>query len=185
MMLITESAVLATIGAGGGILLALAGLDALVAVSPTNLPRMDNVTIDLSVLLFVMVTAVACTLIFGLLPAFRGAQADPNQALQSGARGSTRRTTTTSRLLVAVEVAWCDDFSLDRRSVVSLFGNIREREAGRQRRGLHRVAFGSRIPRRHALLPRRCICSPKHCQAYDVAGVSGFKSRNNRAKDSW
>ncbi len=105
MMLMTESAVLSIAAALGGIGLAYVGLDALIAMSPANLPRTEAVTIDTTVLLFATGASIACTFLFGLVPAFRGSEANPNLVLQTGARGAAHRATATSRLLVVTEVA--------------------------------------------------------------------------------
>ncbi len=70
--LLTESLVLA--GAGGlfGLLLADAGLKALIAFGPQDLPRLAEAHIDGQVLLFALSLSVLAAVISGLWPAFQG-----------------------------------------------------------------------------------------------------------------
>ncbi len=104
-MLLAESAVLSVIGTIGGVGLAVAGLDALIALSPSNLPRAELITIDGAVLAFAIAVSAACTIGFGLLPAFQGSRTDPLHALQSTPRGATSHGWLANRLLVTLEVA--------------------------------------------------------------------------------
>lgn len=86
--ILTESAVLALLGGALGVALALAGTDALVALAPAGTPRIDAVGVDARVLVFTAVVTVAVGLLFGMLPAFRAARADLNDALKEGGRGA-------------------------------------------------------------------------------------------------
>ncbi|MGH7476613.1 MAG: ABC transporter permease, partial [Longimicrobiales bacterium] len=67
--LLTESLVLAVIGLGIGLLLAWWGVEALRALSPGDIPRLDEITIDGATLLFALALTFATTLLFGLAPA--------------------------------------------------------------------------------------------------------------------
>jgi putative ABC transport system permease protein len=67
--LLTESAILSIAGAIGGILLAMWARDAIVALSPASVPRIDDVQVDLSVLGFALGLATITALAFGLVPA--------------------------------------------------------------------------------------------------------------------
>src|SRR5262249_29670376 len=66
--LLTESVLLALIGAAGGSLLALWGVQALLALSPTDLPRLGEVSVNARVLLFTLVVASLTGILFGLAP---------------------------------------------------------------------------------------------------------------------
>ena len=66
---LTENLLLATIGGGAGLLLAIWGTRALVAISPANIPRLDSVSIDARVVLFLVGVTVFTSVVFGLLPA--------------------------------------------------------------------------------------------------------------------
>jgi putative ABC transport system permease protein len=83
--LITESAVLALIAAGAGLLLAKWGSDFLVALAPGNIPRLAESGIDGPVLLFTLGVSVASSLLFGLAPALQIARVDLNEILKQSA----------------------------------------------------------------------------------------------------
>lgn len=87
--LLTESVVLAVCGGIAGIILARWGLDALLALAPTSLPRISEIHLDSGVLLFSLALSVVTGLVFGIAPAWLAARADVNEALKQGTRGST------------------------------------------------------------------------------------------------
>jgi putative ABC transport system permease protein len=87
--LLTESVVLAVCGGVAGVILARWGLDSLLALAPTNLPRISEIHLDSGVLLFSLALSVATGLVFGIAPAWLAARADVNEALKQGTRGST------------------------------------------------------------------------------------------------
>lgn len=66
---LTESLLLAIIGAAAGLLLATAALRVLVAAAPPQLPRVSEIGIDGRVLAFTMALSVLSALAFGLAPA--------------------------------------------------------------------------------------------------------------------
>jgi putative ABC transport system permease protein len=69
--LVAENAIVAFAGAGLGILLAGWGVDAIVALSPVDVPRLGQVSLGGRVLAFAVVLALLSTLTCGLLPALR------------------------------------------------------------------------------------------------------------------
>ena len=83
--LMTESALLAIVGGVLGVGLAYFGLRWLVAVAPANLPRLDEVHVDARVLWFAVFVSMLTGMLFGTLPAWRVAHAEPQQALKAGA----------------------------------------------------------------------------------------------------
>jgi predicted permease len=87
--LLTESLLLAAFGCVFGIILAVWGVDALVALSPDKLPRLQAVHIDARVLLFAVLITVLTSILFGLAPALATVRADINHSLKDGDRGST------------------------------------------------------------------------------------------------
>ena len=106
-LLLGESLLLSIAGGLLGLLLALWGTDALIALAPENIPRLNEVGIDVRVFSFTLIIAVITGVIFGVIPALQSAKPDLNKALKEGTRGSTggvagKRTRST---LVAVEVA--------------------------------------------------------------------------------
>ena len=83
---LTENLLLATLGAGAGLLLALAGTKALVALSPASIPRVDLVSIDTHAVLFLLGITVLTTVLFGLVPAMRAVVGNLSGALKEGGR---------------------------------------------------------------------------------------------------
>jgi predicted permease len=87
--LLTESVLLAVVGGGLGVGLAMVVTRLLLAVEPGALPRTFEVKPDLAVLLFGLIISVATGIGFGLLPAIDAARADLQGALKEGGRGTS------------------------------------------------------------------------------------------------
>ena len=106
IQLITECGVLAI---GGGLLgLGLAwGLQrALVAVAPASIPRLDQITLDWTVVGYTFAISLLAGLAFGLVPALRGARGAPADTLKEGGRtGHHGGSHHVRRALVVAEVA--------------------------------------------------------------------------------
>ncbi len=103
--LLTESVVLALIGGIVGVLLAHWSMDMLTAASLANLPRIDEVRIDRSVLAFSALLALLSGCVFGLAPALASSKPDLNRSLKDSARGSTAQRHRIRDGLVVAEVA--------------------------------------------------------------------------------
>ena len=104
--LITESLLLAVLGAALGLFLAYYGLSALKATLPADTPRLTDVSVDASVLIFTAVLAVVTGLLFGLLPALGASRVDVNKSLKAGGEKSgTARAHRLSGGLIVGEVA--------------------------------------------------------------------------------
>jgi len=86
---LTESVALSCCGAVLGLLLAVAGTRELAHLHAFNLPLLESVRIDGSALLFTLLAAVGCGVLFGLLPALRGTSLSLREGLQDGGRGSS------------------------------------------------------------------------------------------------
>jgi predicted permease len=86
--LLTESTVIAIAASAAGLALAWWGVDALVAMAPDGIPRLEQTAIDPVVLAFTLVTALASAILFGLAPALRAARADVQTVLKEGGRGA-------------------------------------------------------------------------------------------------
>jgi predicted permease len=69
--LMTESVLLATTGGVAGVVLAAAGVRALKALSPGQIPRLDEVGLDATAVLFALAISMVTALLFGLAPAFQ------------------------------------------------------------------------------------------------------------------
>ena len=84
--LLTESTLLGLLGGTAGLLLAKASLWVVRTVNPGNIPRLDVIGIDGSVLAFTLVVSVLTGLVFGLAPAWRSLRVDLNTTLKMGGR---------------------------------------------------------------------------------------------------
>lgn len=106
--LLTESLCLSFAGGAFGLMLARWGVDALVALSPENMPRMNEVRIDTMVLGFTWLVTVLSGVLFGLFPALHPL-ISLNESLKEGGRsgGGGRRRQSTRQLLIVTEVALC------------------------------------------------------------------------------
>ena len=80
---------------------------AVVASAPVDLPRLDEVHLDVRALLFTAAVSVVAGLLFGLIPAWRAARSEPQDALRGGGRSATqgRGGLRVSEILVTTEVA--------------------------------------------------------------------------------
>ena len=86
---LTESLLLALLAAGIGILLAGWGLKLIKFYGAGQLPRLDEVQIDLPVLIFTVVVSILTAVIFSLLPAMNASRPDINEVLKAGAKTAT------------------------------------------------------------------------------------------------
>jgi predicted permease len=84
--LLIESVMLGLIGGVVGVGLAYAGVRFLVAIGPSNLPRLNEITIDARTLGFAFILSLLSGLLFGLIPALKYAQPGTGSALQSAGR---------------------------------------------------------------------------------------------------
>jgi ABC-type antimicrobial peptide transport system permease subunit len=84
--LLVESVVISLCGGLTGVLLAYGLLRAMARLAPLDIPRMEDATIDGSVLLFAVGLSVVTGLLFGVLPAWRMSELEPVQALRDGTR---------------------------------------------------------------------------------------------------
>ena len=70
-----ESALVATAGGAAGLVCASAATELLMAMRPAGLPRLETVSFDWTVLLFLIVTVAVVAVLVGIVPALRGARA--------------------------------------------------------------------------------------------------------------
>ncbi|HET6648048.1 MAG TPA: ABC transporter permease, partial [Pyrinomonadaceae bacterium] len=106
-LLLVESLMLSLAGGLLGLLFALWGTDALMAFTPDNIPRMNEVGVDARVFGFTLAVSLLTGIVFGLIPAIHASKPDLNEALKEGSRGAMGSSAgkRTRSVLVAVEVA--------------------------------------------------------------------------------
>ncbi|HSR41276.1 MAG TPA: ABC transporter permease, partial [Longimicrobiales bacterium] len=105
---VAESGLLAGAGAILGLLLAHQGIRALLAFGPANLPRIEQIDVDGTVLAFTAGITVVAALVFGLIPVLRSRGPGTAAVLRDGYRGSTdgRSGHRARKLLVVSQVAF-------------------------------------------------------------------------------
>lgn len=105
--LLFESLVLSLLGSAIGLGLAYAALRALVAAAPVGLPRLNEIGVNGTVLLFTLGIAIASSLIFGAVPVFKYAGRRLNSGLREGGRSQSagRERHRARSTLVVVQVA--------------------------------------------------------------------------------
>jgi putative ABC transport system permease protein len=109
--LLTESLLLSLTGGALGLALGMAGIRALLAINPGNIPRIGPhgalVTMDGRVLVFTILVALATGVLFGLFPALQASRIDLNTSLKenSGRSGTGAHSNKTRSLLVTAEIS--------------------------------------------------------------------------------
>jgi predicted permease len=103
--LLTESLLLSVLGGGLGLLLALRGTRAAVALLGPSIPRAGEIGIDTRVLLFTASISLLAGLLFGLAPSLRSSRYDGPDALKQGGRGAVGAGHRTQGVFVVVELA--------------------------------------------------------------------------------
>ena len=87
--LLTESLMLAVVGGALGLVLAFVGMKAVVAMAPANVPRVNLLTVDRSVIFFTFLVSVVTGVLFGLVPALRASRTNLQDTLKEGGRTGT------------------------------------------------------------------------------------------------
>jgi putative ABC transport system permease protein len=91
-----ESLVLTLVAAAAGVLLAVVGLKTLIAIAPSDIPRLTDVSLDLRVLGVTLAVSLVVAVVFSLLPTFQARSVDLQSTLKdeswhgSGGRSRTR-----------------------------------------------------------------------------------------------
>jgi putative ABC transport system permease protein len=104
---LTESLLLGILGGSVGLLLAIWGTHALVALSPPDIPRVETVTIDARVAWFLFSVTLLTSVGFGLVPALQSSTFNLNDSLKEGGRANSEgiRRNRFSSFLVGSEFA--------------------------------------------------------------------------------
>jgi putative ABC transport system permease protein len=104
---LTEASLLSLIGGAFGILLAYWGLNGLLALAPANLPRLENVSLNLPVLLFSLAAVFLVSMALAVFTSLRSISRDSSDALGEGNRGGigSRNKQRIGRALAAAQLA--------------------------------------------------------------------------------
>jgi predicted permease len=109
-LLLIESLIVAAAGGAAGVLVAELALAATSssAITPalSKVPRLADVTLDVTVLAFVAAVSTLSAIVFGLLPALKASRVDVSDALRAAAVGSRSRQASRGRdLLIVLQLA--------------------------------------------------------------------------------
>ncbi len=127
--MLVESLVLSLIGGGIGVALAYGGLRLLLAFPPANLPRLNEISLDLPVLGFALCVSVVAGLVFGLVPIARVApQRLSNVAGRWASAGKSQHRS--QNMLVVVQVALALVLLVSSGLLIRTFQNLRSVEPG-------------------------------------------------------
>jgi putative ABC transport system permease protein len=130
--MLTESLLLAVGGGVIGLLVAAWGVDLLVAAGPANMPRLDQVKLDTSVLAFALTISALTGIASGMLPALQLSRTDLSGGLKEGgqnAAGSRSRSRALNALVVA-EVALALVLLIGSGLLIRSFARLLEVEPG-------------------------------------------------------
>jgi putative ABC transport system permease protein len=105
--LVTEAVVLGLTGGVLGLALAYWGTTALIAARPADIPRLDQIGLDSTVVLFTLAVALVTSLVFGMVPALQATNEHLMRGLQESGRagGGSRGTHRVRAALVVAEMA--------------------------------------------------------------------------------
>jgi predicted permease len=105
--LFLDSLILALLASGLGLALAYGALRGLVALAPAGLPRLDEIGVDWTVVLFTLVLSLVASLLIGSIPVLKYAGARLGTGLREGGRSmsESRQRHRSRSALVVVQVA--------------------------------------------------------------------------------
>ena len=99
--LLTESVVLSGVGGLLGFALAYLATEGFLRLAPADIPRLQEVQLDLPMLGFALALSMATAILFGMVPAWRAARTDVNETLKSARHGDARSAGLRNTLVIA------------------------------------------------------------------------------------
>ncbi len=129
---LAESLLLAGAGGACGLLVGYAGTGVLRALMPGELPRVDEIAVDTTVILTAVGLSLAAALVFGLVPAIRAMRPQLGLVLQESSRGHSGGGASARALdvLVALEVALAVVLLVGSGLLIRSFGQLRNVDPG-------------------------------------------------------
>ena len=103
--LLTESVLLASVGGVLGVAFAFLALRGMLALHPPSVPRIEEISIDGTVLAYSLLISVAVGILFGLAPAIEAARLDVNEGLRESGKVTSRGFGKHRSVLVITETA--------------------------------------------------------------------------------
>jgi putative ABC transport system permease protein len=128
---LTEAVMLSAAGGALGILIAYAAIRLLLLLNPGNIPRLDETSLDLRVMLFTVAISLATGIVFGTLPALGVSRMNLGELLkQGGSKGVTGASKRWRHGLILVEVALAVILLTAAGLVVRSYVNLQNVETG-------------------------------------------------------
>lgn len=105
--LLTESLLLSIVGGLAGLMVSIWAVAVFVKLSPGDIPRLDEASVDLRLLGFTLLVSLLTGVGFGLLPAFQATRTNLNSALKEGGTKASegRHRRGARNVLVVTEIA--------------------------------------------------------------------------------
>jgi putative ABC transport system permease protein len=147
---LTETVVLSLAAGAAGVGLAFVGLRTLVALAPSDVPRLNAVTLDLRVLAVTVGMCVAVGLIFGLVPVLQALRVDPLAAFrgEGGRHGTAGRGRSRVRsVLVVAELALAVVLLAGAGLLIKSFWRLQQVDAGFTPEGVLKAEYQLPVPR--------------------------------------
>jgi len=127
-----EGFLLSLTGAAAGVALAVIGVQTLTRFIPQEVPRLDQVQMDLPVLGFTSLLALLTCVAFGFLPAWQASKPDLQETMEQGQRssGSHARRHGLRRLLVVLQVTMAVMLVIGSGLLIKTFWRLRQVDPG-------------------------------------------------------
>jgi putative ABC transport system permease protein len=122
--LLTESLMIALVGGMFGVVFAVWGTKALLALAPSDLPRLTAIQVDLRILLISIGASLVCGVIFGLVPALTASKTDLVSSLKESERTDSGTRQWLRRTFVVAEVALALVLLISAGLLVRSFGKL-------------------------------------------------------------
>src|SRR5438067_6339882 len=141
--LLIESFVIALIGGALGFFIALWARDTLSILAPRNVPRFQEISFDVPVLIFTFAVATITAVLFGLWPAWQTSRTDMQVALKAGyaGRGDAPATKRTRDWLVIAQIALTLMLLVASALVLKSFSRLQSLSLGYEPRHLFTARF--------------------------------------------
>jgi predicted permease len=184
--LLIEGLLLATLGAGVGLLMARLGLRQAVRLLPPSLPRLQEIHLDGRVILFTLGMTAGCGLLLGLLPAWHAGRLDLRSRLTSTGKGAIAGgNQLTQGGLVVLQIALCLVLIIGAALLVRSFERLQSVEPGFSEQGVATVqlstptayqrpqviSFYQELPQRLAAIPG--VTAVSATSALPISGGDG------------
>ena len=172
--LLIESVALALAGGALGVVIAYAALRALIAIGPPDLPRLPEISLDLTALAFALAISAMSGLLFGLFPVLKYARPRLAGAISSRGAGPTRDRQRSQQALVAAQVALALVLLVSAGLMIRSFQALRRIDPGFTE-PRHVVTFSISIPEHMVLEPER-VTRMQHDVLDRIAAIPGVAS---------